>query len=109
MGFFSSIGNYINKRAERANEEYEKALRLDLYGICRILKGRSTTSTGVSGIIRALKQKASEAEDNELRQVFIQTKKRNIMLGYYALAAELERRGYLEKDSEGRYQQTDKW
>lgn len=109
MGFFSSVEKYVNQRTERANEEYEKALRQDLYGICRHLKGKSMTSIGVTGTIRALKQKASEAEDNELKQVFIQTKKQNIRIGYYALAPELERRGYLETDSEGRYHQTDEW
>ena len=109
MGFFSDIGNYMNKRAEIAKSEYEKASRYDLYGVCRMLKGKSMMSSGVTGSMQALREKAEEAEDRELQTIFIQAKKENIMIACSILAQELERRGYLEKDNNGQYQKTDEW
>lgn len=109
MGFFSDIGNYMNKRAEIANAEYERASHQDLYGICRILKGKSMMSSGVSGTMRALKEKAEDSEDRELQTIFIQAKRESILIACSVLAQELEKRGYLERDNDGRYQKTEEW
>ncbi len=109
MGLFSSIGGYLNKRAERDNEEYDRASRADLYSICKMLKGKNPMTIGAGGIIRALRERASETDDYQLKDVFIHIQKQYNQTACMVLAQELEQRGYLEKDSNGKYCQTDKW
>ena len=114
LDFLSDVAKSIGNKSQEINEEknktYQSAMQMaktpqNTRRLCHQIDTGGSMGWRL-GNEQALKDFLSSLNDNDVKELFMELHgKRSGMI----IAAELGKRGYLEKNSEGKWERTYKW
>lgn len=102
MGFFNYIGSKMKEFEDETNNAELKAQNWDAYKICRELSRTSSMAIS-SGYGKALRAKARQMDDYELKDLFDSAYNSRNTKACSALMNMMENRGLGYKDDDGKF------
>lgn len=111
MGFFSDLGNQINKKLndmqQESNKAQEIAKNMDDYYICKKIQ-QSMSMGQRNGYMKELKNRIEDMNDYELKNIFKDCCQSRLAYACNLIAQELSERGYMEK-VDGKWKKVGQW